>query len=359
MSAFHWPGGIPREIKHHPKADLSQDELREEVKGWLLFVQESWVPRDRANTNDDKEYELRQRRALVQKWASESQSFRDSFQDRASGNELKYPPEVLEYMSDTHQPCETRHVISIAPIDESHPVNRAQWVKLAILFYRYDIESGHCLPFDNVIPTAAVLNPETTSTCSVEDFLPWYCLENAYFPSILMTRSGTVIYRPHERYFMIVDEEGLKSGRFAVVEFDSDGTIKDSVSLRPFNMYLFANDLFLLGRAGVQEIRERPGGHGYQNRPGNSIDIDLPIIDILVSVAEPNGPPTPHTISCDREQFEKDIEFYAPGYLALEAAGKGGEYDFRRLTEPDDIPFDRKPAYQRMMADLMAGGRPL
>lgn len=77
MSAFHWPGGIPREIKHHPKANLSQDELREEVKGWLLFVQESWVPRDRANTNDDKEYELRQRRALVQKWASESQSFRD------------------------------------------------------------------------------------------------------------------------------------------------------------------------------------------------------------------------------------------------------------------------------------------
>jgi hypothetical protein len=170
-------------------------------------------------------------------------------------------------VSDTQQPCETSHVISIAPIDESHPLNRAQLIRLAILFYRYDIESGHCLPFDNVIPTAAVLNPETTSTYSVKDFLAWYCLENAHFPSILMTRSGTVIYRHHERYFMIVDEEGLNSGRFAVVEFNSDGTIKDSVFLRPFNMYHFANDLFLLGRAGVQEIRERPGGQGYQNRP--------------------------------------------------------------------------------------------
>lgn len=88
------------------------------------------------------------------------------------------------------------------------------------------------------------------------------------------------------------------------------------------------------------------------------MDMDLPIVDILLSVAEPNGPLAPHTIYCDREQFEKDIKFYAPGYLAVEAAGKGGEYDFRRLTEPDDIPFDRKPAYQRMMADLMAGGRP-
>lgn len=97
-------------------------------------------------------------------------------------------------MSDTQQPCETRHVVCIAPIDATYPVNRARWVKLAILFYRYDIESGHCLPFDNVIPTAAVLNPETTSTCSVEDFLPWYCLENAEFPTIQMTRPGTVLY---------------------------------------------------------------------------------------------------------------------------------------------------------------------
>lgn len=78
MSTIHWPGGIPRELKPHPKADLSQDELREEIKGWLLFVQESWLPRDQANISDnDKEYELRQRRALVQQWASESQDFRD------------------------------------------------------------------------------------------------------------------------------------------------------------------------------------------------------------------------------------------------------------------------------------------
>lgn len=146
---------------------------------------------------------------------------------------------MLEHVSDTQQPCETRHVISIAPIDATYPVNRARWVKLAILFYRYDIESGHCLPFDNTIPTAAILNPETTSTYSVEDFLPWYCLENAHFPSIQMTRTGTVLYRPHERYFMIVDEEGLRTGRFAVVEFNSDGTIKDSVPLAPFQYVSF------------------------------------------------------------------------------------------------------------------------
>lgn len=35
-SEASWPAGIP-EIRQHP-TDLSQEELREEAKGWLLFV---------------------------------------------------------------------------------------------------------------------------------------------------------------------------------------------------------------------------------------------------------------------------------------------------------------------------------
>lgn len=34
----HWPGGIPSHIRPHHTADLSFDEIKEEVKGWLLFV---------------------------------------------------------------------------------------------------------------------------------------------------------------------------------------------------------------------------------------------------------------------------------------------------------------------------------
>ncbi|KAJ5126540.1 hypothetical protein N7448_007319 [Penicillium atrosanguineum] len=78
------------------------------------------------------------------------------------------------------------------------------------------------------------------------------------------------------------------------------------------------------------------------------MDMDLPIVDILTSVAEPylaepNGTPNAQTIYCDRAQLEWDIECYAPGYLALEAAGKSGEYGMSCLTEPDKIRFDRKP----------------
>lgn len=54
------------------------------------------------------------------------------------------------------------------------------------------------------------------------------------------------------------------------------------------------------------------------------MDMGLPIVDILLSVAEPNGPLAPRTIYRDREQFEQDVEFYAPRYLALKAAGNRG-----------------------------------
>lgn len=38
-SEASWPAGIP-EIRQHP-TDLSQEELREEAKGWLLYVRVS------------------------------------------------------------------------------------------------------------------------------------------------------------------------------------------------------------------------------------------------------------------------------------------------------------------------------
>ncbi len=104
-SVQHWPGGIPTSIQPHPEPDLSFDEIKEEVKGWLLFVQvclysapsififyflffqtrisaltcsqENWVSAATAGASSDAEYELKHRRQLVEKWASATQEFRD------------------------------------------------------------------------------------------------------------------------------------------------------------------------------------------------------------------------------------------------------------------------------------------
>lgn len=70
--------------------------------------------------------------------------------------------------------------------------------------------------------------------------------------------------------------------------------------------------------------------------------MDLPILDLLESV----GGMTPPGVDY-RKQWEEDVELYAPGYLALEAVGQGGEYDLRNLTAPIEIPNGLKAVYQK------------
>lgn len=75
---FHWPGGIPLEVKPDTNGDIAPEEANETAKGWLLFVSETWVSREDANIPDhDTDYEVRQRRALVETWAKAEQAFRD------------------------------------------------------------------------------------------------------------------------------------------------------------------------------------------------------------------------------------------------------------------------------------------
>ncbi|KAJ5663844.1 hypothetical protein N7507_004575 [Penicillium longicatenatum] len=304
-SVLHWSGGIPTCIQPHPKPDLSDDEIKEEVKGWLLFVKENWVSAANAGAPSDAEYERKHRRQLVEKWASATQEFRDSHQSRAPvglpGTEgsrsrgeqiegLRYPAEALERIYDTLQPDNTSGLICIAPVDEKHPENRAH------------------------ILSEAILNPATTKDPSVEDFLPWADLETANFLSIYLTHTGTVIYFGRLGTYMLVDELGLQTGRLTFVEYEINGTVQESVEIRPFNMK--SPNL----RAHHSGSRGRPeniwcvdGGYRHQNQP---LDMDLPIIDILCQAKEANKLPNTMFL-CDREQWTSDVELYAPGYLAL------------------------------------------
>jgi hypothetical protein len=146
-------------------------------------------------------------------------------------------------------------------------MNRARWVKFAILLYRYDYEAGHCLPIKDPVPNAAVFNPATPNTHLVQDFLPWYYLESACFGDIYLNKTGSVLYEQNTKHFMIVDQEGLKTGRLTLVEFALNGSIKHSTLIRPFNMFPLSLDLFVNGRAGVLEAKERSGGRAHQNTP--------------------------------------------------------------------------------------------
>ncbi|KAJ9316147.1 hypothetical protein DTO271D3_3723 [Paecilomyces variotii] len=255
---------------------------------------------------------------------------------------LRYPAEALARLYDTLQPGDVNSLVSLAPVDEAHAANRARWVKFAILLYNYDIETGHCL-LDNYMPSEAILNPATASDPSLEDFLPWQDLETANFRSIYLTHIGTVVYLGYAGPYMLVDEEGLRNGRLTMVEYEINGAVKDAIHIRPFNMrmpYINAFELTM----DLDHIRHVQGGYRHQNTP---LDMDLPIIDILCQAKAANQLPTTMNL-CDREQWENDAELYAPGYLALEAEGRAGEYPLHRLTVPGSVERVRKQVLNRV-----------
>ncbi|KAL4879770.1 hypothetical protein BJY04DRAFT_89372 [Aspergillus karnatakaensis] len=212
--------------------------------------------------------------------------------------------------------------------------------------YRYDLETGHCL-IDSYMPSEAIPNPTTMSINRIEDFPRWSHLGNADFRSIYLTKSGAVLYNGYVGPFMFVDEEGLRTGRLSLVEFKQNGEIGNSILIRPYNMRWLYLNLFVLGK-GLEEVRNCEGGYRHQNTP---MDMDAPILDILSRALGANELAGDMAL-CNVEQWREDIELYASGYLALEAAGLGETYDLKNLVEPVTVEGVRKRIWDRLEAGL-------
>ena len=178
---------------------------------------------------------------------------------------LRYPAEALERLYDTLQPIDLSSLISITPVDEACATNRARWVKYVILLYNYDIEAGHCL-LGNYMPSESILNPATTTDFSVENFLPWHDLETANFRGMYLTHTGTVLYLGYPGPYTLVDEQGLKTGRLTLVEYEINGTVKESLHIRPFNMQMSYLRAFEHGPS-FDDISQAQGAYRYQNSP--------------------------------------------------------------------------------------------
>lgn len=77
--------------------------------------------------------------------------------------------------------------------------------------------------------------------------------------------------------------------------------------------------------------------------------MDLPILDIL-DHEKATQQLVVRIDVCNREDWEEDVERYAPGYLALEAASHGSDYDFGRLARPGETNNVRKKVVKRLAA---------
>ncbi|KAJ5552344.1 hypothetical protein N7494_001722 [Penicillium frequentans] len=359
---FHWPGGIPPEIKANAN-DVTIQQANEEAKGWLLFVEEQWVSRANANVSDeDGDYEVRQRRALVESWAKASQEFRDSYHQRAPArNAMDYPSDAVR---NAHLYYDTPSFVCLPPLGLSFPSNQSKWIKLYILSCRLDGEMDHCMQSHGARHGSLDPNPATISDptkVQITDVLPRAFLEMANFAHITMTRQGTVLFMGFLWHWFLVTDDDLNTGHITVVDFKRNGQIDQCLRRRAFNMWPVYLDLFTGNRPLIHVIDDRIGGSQRMNSEyvtltssgmlaymmanfDGSLDMNLPVIDILEG-AKARGEFLDRFDGA-RDGWTEDIEIYAPGYLEMEAAGREAEYDHARLIDPEDA-YDIRSALYR------------
>ncbi|KAJ5368907.1 uncharacterized protein N7496_008667 [Penicillium cataractarum] len=328
----HWPGGIPPWIRIHPDGERSEDVEIEDSRGWLLFVKEAWRTReDSGILADDTEYELRQRRFLIEIWASAEQSFRDFYHYRAPlpGSPFDYPKQALDRIAETKQ--RAGEVYTLALVTKDHPRNYTRWLKIQIMLYRLDGEYGH-LMHDGNCTVVAEPNPATARPEGLHktEFLSWKYLETADFDCLTMTRSGMVRFLKGCWRQFVIDQYCLETGLLSLVDFLANGQIEVELLRRPFNLISVMNFMRGLGWSVGRMKFENTGGPEWANEP---MEMDDPILDILETALDLSEMVD---VDGDRDQFAEDIELYAPGYLDMEAAGRAEEYDVAWLRDGEE-----------------------
>lgn len=146
-------------------------------------------------SNPDENFEINQRRKLVDQWASLSQEARDNYQSRApegpEGGASWFPSQLKEaYKPQNHINSGFCNLVVEQPLTSR---NRALWTKISILLYRLDEEGGRCHNFGDD-PVVMYPNPAGQGPIMPENFYAHCFIESADFSHMAMTSQGTVVF---------------------------------------------------------------------------------------------------------------------------------------------------------------------
>ncbi|RAK89217.1 hypothetical protein BO79DRAFT_172368, partial [Aspergillus costaricaensis CBS 115574] len=315
-----WPGGILTCLRVEP-SPIDWFDTAEISKGWLQFVQEEWTE------SESLDEQLQQRRLLMERWASASQDFRDSYQARASLPEtaLDYPLPLLTRIR--HSP---KHFFCLAPVDrEKHASNYVRLVKLLILLYFHQNDGAHPMEHEpEPYPQIPALFPDLTrSSPTPEALITQYCLESADFRYLTMTVAGNVLFPGfYNDIFIVIDQEALNTGQLIMFELHANGQIKSYTRLRPW--HTGAIMLYHNVQGWFFEEMIDPWEHPWFLHNNKPLSLDMPLVDIL-DTAQQNGELRFNDYT--REYWAAQLEIFAPGYLALERQGLEADYDLANL----------------------------
>ncbi|KAJ5711006.1 hypothetical protein N7488_005162 [Penicillium malachiteum] len=174
----------------------------------------------------------------------------------------------------------------------------------------------------------------TTTSCldaSAEDnALPSAFLKEADFRAISMTCNGYAFFSGCIGIWFIIDQTDLDTSRMTLVSFNPDGTTRDHLKLRPWNIASLVIRYTGLAWPLSRLIFEEVGGGRGLNQP---TDMDIPLLDLLETTHQDEkflGVP-----GLNREQWAEEIERITPGYLELESQGREVEFELSQLQPTD------------------------
>lgn len=193
---------------------------------------------EREPGNEDEDFEVKQRRTLVDQWASFSQAERDEYQNRAPsrGKEDWYPPVLKGNMRRCLKAHGFCNLIVQQPLS---PRNRALWAKMRIMMYRLDGEDGTCFGDENKGAGTYVIDPNAAGPSPVKpkDFYSWLWLDPARFDHMAMTSQGTVIFHHWEADMFFADQEALDTGRLLLCHIENNGRVVAEARVCPLFSY--------------------------------------------------------------------------------------------------------------------------
>jgi hypothetical protein len=187
--------------------------------------------------NQDEDFEITQRRSLVDQWASMSQETRDSYQGRAPARpSLKWHPSQLNDAMSVH-----RMKYGFCNLTVRQPLvprNRALWTKIRILLYNLQDAGStwHNFGTDKVVEMHP--NPADRSPVTPENYHSYCFIETADFDHMAMTSQGTAFFYGFDRGSFFVDQEALDTGRLLFCDFRDNGEVMASTRTSPLLTYM-------------------------------------------------------------------------------------------------------------------------
>ncbi|KAI4600313.1 hypothetical protein KJ359_000667 [Pestalotiopsis sp. 9143b] len=276
---------------------------------------------------------MKQRRRLVDQWASMSQAERDSYHGRAVERKdirASNPPQLRDASSkDDDSLGHIRrgfvNLIVPQPLDVR---NRALWTKMCILLYKLDTEV-----YEHSFGSEAVVVMQPTpfhagTPLAPETFYRHCFVETADFDAMAMTLDGFVVFHSADRAVLFADQESLDTGRLLLCDIEGNGQLRASSRMWPLWTYMAYCYVYGLGWYGDRVIRDYAYADG-DCEDNAALDMELPILELLQ--AKKQYFEYPEDVNIDA--WKKAIEHYAPGYLEMEAAGNGmaPDYDHANL----------------------------